>query len=77
MENTAQKKLWNKFTILKEMGIIKTFKAMSDDEKLDFINEKLNRAIYFRKSMEGAGRTYDSSVQLSIEQLEWLINKAR
>lgn len=55
----------------------KVFKKMSDDEKLSTVTKKLNDAIEFQKSMEGTGRTYDASISLTIEQLEWLISKVK
>ena len=56
---------------------LQTFKNMTDEERLSIIDDKLNKAIEFKKSIEGTGRTYDASVKLSIEQLEWLISKVK
>jgi hypothetical protein len=53
------------------------FKEMSEEEKLTYLENKLLKQKDFLENVEGSGRSYSSSISISVTELEWLLNKAK
>lgn len=54
-----------------------TFDEMTDSEKYILLYSEFIKAKSFDDSARGTGRTYDSSLRISVGQMKWLMDKIK
>jgi hypothetical protein len=53
------------------------FSELTEDEKLESMEERLNSLNAFLKDIKGSGRTYNSHTPIYSVELEWLIEHTK
>jgi hypothetical protein len=53
------------------------FKEMTEEEKLLYLESRLKKLQDFIKNVEGSGRTYTTSINIDVDELEWLVRKVK
>lgn len=53
------------------------FSDLTEDEKLQMVEERLNGLSRFLRDMEGSGRSYYSHTNIEHDELKWLVEHAK